>query len=229
MSAGSKGNPRCFFGSVRDEPSISLSKRMMKVRFIAHPGQELEGSLVYANAEHSFRFDAGSPFELAERMGVAGVTSIAVGTLQIEVGVDSHLVLFVWGLHPRARWAEGRVAAPVYRSGIVEVSEPRDLRRGVSVGLADVNSWSSIYDSETSWLRVAPPEVEEPPRARINAARWSPGRWTWSAACCWPTGGKPRSSLGSTITPESNSTAVDRRGYARLDASPTRSVSLNPP
>ncbi|HEX3426188.1 MAG TPA: hypothetical protein VHT30_08645 [Acidimicrobiales bacterium] len=84
-----------------------------------------------------------------------------IGTLQIEVGVDSRLVLFVWGLHSRARWIEGRVAAPNGRSGIVEVSEPPDLRLGVSIGLADVNAWTTVYDPETGWLRVAPPAAQD--------------------------------------------------------------------
>jgi hypothetical protein len=133
----------------------------MKEMLTAHPGQELEGTLVYASREHSFRFDVGSPIEFAERIGTSGVTSLTVGTLQVEVGVDTHLVLFIWGLHPRARWIEGVVGTPNYRTGIVEVQEPRDLRRGVSIGLAEVNAWSTVHDSETGWLRVAAPAVQD--------------------------------------------------------------------
>lgn len=133
----------------------------MKARFHVLPGHELKGLLVYTSIEHSFRFDVGSPAELTERIGNSGVTSLAIGTLQIEVGIDSHQVLFVWGLHPRARWIEGPVAEPDYRSGIVEVLAPEDLRRGVSIGLAEVNSWSTVYNSETGWLRVAPPDRQD--------------------------------------------------------------------
>lgn len=127
----------------------------MKASFIAHAGDELEGSLVYVATDYSFRFDPGSPVALAERTGDLGVTSLAVGTLQIEVGVGSHLVLFVWGLHPRTRWAEGHLPDPAFRRGIVEVLYDPGLQRGVTVGLADVGVWSTVYDPRSGWVRVA--------------------------------------------------------------------------
>ena len=128
----------------------------MEASFVTHEGDELEGSLVYATQDHAFRFDPGSPAAMAERTGTAGVTSLAIGTLQIEVGVGSRLVLFVWGLHPRAQWVEDRLTGPAFRRGTVEVLYPPGLRRGVSVGLAEVKAWSTVFDPETGWLRVAP-------------------------------------------------------------------------
>jgi hypothetical protein len=121
-----------------------------------HAASELEGSLIYADKDHSFRFDAGSPASFMERAGNEGLMSLTIGTLQVEVGVATRLVLFVWGLHPRQRWVEGSVPQPNARPGVVEVLSPRDLQRGVSVSLADAGEWLTTYDSATDWLHVAP-------------------------------------------------------------------------
>lgn len=115
----------------------------------------LEGILRYAEEDHSFAFDVAAPDELRERSGDEGLTSLSIGTIQVEIGVATGLVLFAWGLHPRTSWAlrAGREPTLTIGGARVEVSEP--LRRGVSLPLAAVGEWATTFDEETGWVRVA--------------------------------------------------------------------------
>lgn len=121
-------------------------------------GDALEGWLCYDESEHSFRFTAGSPLDVADRAGAGGQTSLSIGTLQIEVGVSTGIVLFVWGLHPRAQWRVRSIGAPRAEPGVVRVLCPEHLRTGVSVGISEVGSWSTVYDPGAGWVRVSPGE-----------------------------------------------------------------------
>ena len=126
------------------------------MKLVASPcAVTLDGLLVYTEDEHSFRFDVGAPGDLADRSGPDGVTSLSVGTLQIEVGVASGIVLFVWGLHPRAAWQIAPIGEPIVRPGVVRLDEVAELRRGVSMRLAPVGAWTTTFDHMTGWVRVA--------------------------------------------------------------------------
>jgi hypothetical protein len=118
--------------------------------------QPLNGVLRFIENEHAFGFDVAEPVDLAERAGPSGVTSLAVGTLQVEVGVATGLVLFVWGLHPRTHWKVEPVGAPRTRLGAVRVADAK-LRRGISLQVAEVGAWMTSFDPETEWVRVAEP------------------------------------------------------------------------
>ena len=114
----------------------------------------LDGVLRYVTAEQSFTFDVASPVDLQVRSGSAGVTSLSVGTLQIEIGIATGLVLFVWGLHPQGSWRLQPVGRPnpVMSGARLETAVP--LQRGVSLQLAAVGSWTTAFDETTGWLRV---------------------------------------------------------------------------
>lgn len=132
--------------------------------FLPVPGRSpLEGLLRYVESEHSFTFDVASPAELQERTGVRGVTSLSVGTLQIEVGIETGAVLFAWGLHPRTAWHArgGRPPSPTMTGARVETLEP--LQRGVTLELAGVGEWATMFDEETGWVLVTkrPDSVSE--------------------------------------------------------------------
>jgi hypothetical protein len=126
------------------------------VKVVAVPGQPpLEGLLRYVSAEHSFAFDIASPADLRERSGSTGVTSLSVGTLQIEVGIETGLLLFAWGLHPRTKWTLQSVGRPNPTMGTVRLETSAPLERGVSLQLAAVGDWATAFDEVTGWLRVA--------------------------------------------------------------------------
>jgi hypothetical protein len=133
----------------------------MDLDFTVDVGDPLSGSLFYEDRAHSFRFVPGSPQELEERSGRRGLTSLSVGTLQIEVGVETRLALFVWGLAPKARWKTGGLDGPKPQPGIVHVTPSRAFSRGVSISVAEVGHWDSLFDETTGWLRVSAEELSD--------------------------------------------------------------------
>lgn len=114
--------------------------------------------MIFSEREHSFRFEPGSVVDLEDRTGTAGATSASVGTLQIELDVESGRVLFVWGLHPRTLWVNGPVLPGRVRAGQVRVAHGAGLVRGVSVEIAPVGGWRTRFDPSTGWIRVAADE-----------------------------------------------------------------------
>lgn len=125
------------------------------MRMRVEAGSPLAGRLVYVEAEHGFRFDVVSPADLVERAGGQESAVASIGTLQIEVGVASRRALFVWGLHPRSRWRQGVLPAPVRTGGVAELGPEVDHRPGAAVAIADVGEWETTYDPLSGWVRVA--------------------------------------------------------------------------
>lgn len=126
------------------------------MQLIISPGQALDGVLWYVGDEHSFMFDEGEPQELDDRAGSLGTTSLAVGTLQIEVGIETGTLLFVWGYYPRMRWRSASLPIPSARPGIVNVAGPHDLMLGVGEVIAPAGAWSTWFDERTGWVCIAP-------------------------------------------------------------------------
>jgi hypothetical protein len=124
------------------------------VSLIVDEGRPLGGILYYVTTEHSFKFDVGEPDELLERLGGDGVASLAIGTLQIEIGVTTGIALFVWGLHSRTVWQQRSLGTPNYRAGIVRVANPSVLQRGVSREIVPVGGCTTSYDQESGWVNV---------------------------------------------------------------------------
>lgn len=114
----------------------------------------LEGVLRYIDSEHSFRFDVGSPAELTRCAGSNGTTSVAIGTLQLEVGVATQRLLFAWGLHPRSTWVTDRLDPPGALEGEVLIYPGRPLLAGVTIMVAPVGAWRTRYDPENGWIRI---------------------------------------------------------------------------
>ncbi len=109
------------------------------------------GVLVYDSGEYSFRFER-SELGVTEQ----GVTSLSIGTLQVEVDVATGQVLFVWGLHPHTRWREGRARPERVVDGGVAVRVDQELVSGISVTLVEVGEWVTTCDSASGWVHVHP-------------------------------------------------------------------------
>jgi hypothetical protein len=124
----------------------------------------LEGLVVYTESDHAFGFRVASPMVLQDRVGDAGVTSLSIDTLQIEVAVATRVVLFVWGLRPRVRWQDGVIEPPSARPGLLRVADSVTLKAGVSVRLSSGAAWSTTYDAWTGWVRVE--DAGNPDKAR---------------------------------------------------------------
>lgn len=146
------------WGACRGPEQFFTSISEWRVRFVIDSGQPpLDGLLHYIEDEHSFMFEAASPQDLFDRTGIAGLTSLSIGTLQVEVGVSTGQVLFAWGLHPKSTWRASPVPPPVATPGAVTVVDAAFVR-GVSVQIATVGAWATCFDESTGWIRVAPTE-----------------------------------------------------------------------
>ncbi|MEV6982967.1 hypothetical protein AB0M95_17120 [Sphaerisporangium sp. NPDC051017] len=118
----------------------------------------IDGLLRYHVDEHSFSFDVSSPADLAYAMGDEDVTSVVIGTLQIEVGVSTHRAMYVWGYHPRSAWEERPLPRPSTRPGGVIIAAPEIFEMGVSEPVPGGEGWKTVFDPSNGWVRVAPDE-----------------------------------------------------------------------
>lgn len=127
---------------------------MMRL-LISQEWGSLGGQLVYRASEYSFDFEPKSRAEVARRAGREGTTSILIGTLQIEMGIETGIALFVWGLHPHAAWSRGHLPRITPRAGGVKMLLDEEPAVGISQSLAEVGEWLTTYDPNTGWLCVS--------------------------------------------------------------------------
>ncbi|MEU8515052.1 hypothetical protein AB0C76_26180 [Kitasatospora sp. NPDC048722] len=117
-------------------------------------GAPMGGQLLYSKSEYSFRYRPDED-ELGRRIGTEGSTSIAVGTLQIQVDVSSRQLLFVWGYHPNPAWQPAELAMPAADPGRLEVPEGIRLESGVAYRLAGIGEWKTSVDPQSGLVRIA--------------------------------------------------------------------------
>jgi hypothetical protein len=115
-------------------------------------GDALVGELYYRASDCAFDFAASQTADLAHRMGSNGTTSIALGTLQLELGLATGTVLFAWGYSPRETWASGTLPPPKLRPGVVRVHSTVTLKPGVAVNFAETQGWTFTYDHASGWI-----------------------------------------------------------------------------
>jgi len=119
------------------------------------PGTPVRGMLIYSESEYSFRFDVADQVDLHKRIGDAGVSSLSIGTLQLEFGVASRQIMFAWGLHPKGRWIDSEVVPSASMPSAVLIDPNRSYTEGVSVPIAPVSSWITEYDRGSGWVVVS--------------------------------------------------------------------------
>jgi hypothetical protein len=117
----------------------------------------LQGELFFSRSEQSFDFESMSRSGVRRRMGDLGTTSVLVGTLQIEIGIETGTLLYVWGYHPETAWKQARLSTPTAQPGMVSISFEEPPERGVSIGLVEVNEWPTAYDHATGWICIGDP------------------------------------------------------------------------
>jgi len=119
----------------------------------------LKGEVVYRAYEHSFDFKVECEPELLCHAGNKGTTSVLVGTLQIEIGIETGNALFVWGLHSHnSQWKRDRLERVLSEKGCVKVSFDCEAIVGVSQELAGVGEWNTTYDMNNGWICISAKE-----------------------------------------------------------------------
>ena len=115
----------------------------------------LSGDLVYQRKDHSFDFYAHNPDELLNRTGQLKAFSLGVSySLQINVGVETNNLLFVWGYHPMVTAISKALEPPISKPGLVHVQlDGLDAEYGLGYVVSEeVRHWQTWFDASNSWV-----------------------------------------------------------------------------
>ncbi|MGW0926062.1 hypothetical protein ACWD3J_44605 [Streptomyces sp. NPDC002755] len=123
------------------------------MKFSIQGGPPLEGVLTYDESEYGFSFSAQNGESLSERLGSEGVGSVLIGTLQLEVDIESRQVLFVWGYFPNVRGVVTGLSAPRFTPGRVFISSDHSFKPGVSFEVPG-GEWRVSYDPSSGWVAI---------------------------------------------------------------------------
>ncbi len=113
--------------------------------------QPLSGEAVYVRGDHAFDFRPAYAAVARQRAGELGTAAIALDTLQLEVGVETGLCLWVSGYSPVTGWMSRAVVAPPVQHGGLQCNVDGGLQRGVSVR-AMVGQPTRYFDPSTGWF-----------------------------------------------------------------------------
>ena len=114
----------------------------------------LPGRVVYRAADYAFDFEIQSHKDLSDRVGQHGTTSLLIGTLQIEVSIETGLLLYVWGYCPSTQWSRATVIPAFRKSGCVKLISSNRLEVGISEKYVKIMQWPIVYDDESGWICV---------------------------------------------------------------------------
>lgn len=115
----------------------------------------LAGRLIYRSSEYSVDFIDCSREEVALSAGAKGCCSLAVGTLQIEVGVETGRLLYPWGLCNLAHLESKCIPIKtIERAGIYIDSGGVELAVGAAVELPGSICWRMFKDVATGWICI---------------------------------------------------------------------------
>ncbi|WP_146060145.1 MULTISPECIES: hypothetical protein [unclassified Streptomyces] len=123
------------------------------MKFSIRDGSPLEGVLAYDESEYGFSFRARSGELLGEKLGSNGVASALIGTLQLEVDIESREILFAWGYFPNVRGVVTDLTTPRINPGRAFISSDHSLEPGVSFEVPG-DRWRVSYDSSSGWVAI---------------------------------------------------------------------------
>ena len=127
----------------------------MRVRIDVEENEApLQGELRYVAQDYSFNFEVDSTELLRERIGLSGVGSLVLGTLQIEVAVDSGYLLYPEGYCPHTAWHAGSVNPLPARDACLRVSDAGTIQRGAGIRVGRRETPLIVYDRKSGWLRL---------------------------------------------------------------------------
>lgn len=133
------------------------------------PGQPIEGFLLYRLDDHAFDFVLGGSTEADEVIGLLGTTSLLVGTLQIEVDIETGRLLYVWGYSPKAGWrVQQDVWVPHADPAVARVLDV-ELEPGISLTVAEAHETECVYDPPSGVVRAQAADASPDAAIRIAA------------------------------------------------------------
>jgi hypothetical protein len=125
------------------------------IQFVENQHPPLAGQLLYRPNEYSFDFDLESRDEAHSRAGNGGTTSLLVGTLQIEIGIETEAALYLWGLHTHfSKWSKADLPEISPHPGGIRVIFDKPPKTGVSELISYPGEWQTIHDASSGWICV---------------------------------------------------------------------------
>lgn len=140
---------------------------MARIDLVSSPGEAERGRLEYRTADFSFLFTPASQSDYYWRLFELGGAILSVGTLELEVDVDSGVIRYADGYHPCTQWHAGSVSPGEYREGTVRVIDRQQLISGVAWSVAPVGVWRTVYDRISGWLRISSEATDDDERVLI--------------------------------------------------------------
>lgn len=114
---------------------------------------KFDGRLMYHTDEYSFEYIYSQKL-INDMSSSLGRTSLLIGTLQLEVDIQTERLLFVWGFLPYHSWRKSYIAPGKYVTGDVKIISNDVLEPGVSISLVPINEWKIQYDERSGWVCI---------------------------------------------------------------------------
>jgi hypothetical protein len=112
----------------------------------------------YVSEDYAFDFEMDLG-EQEQRLGKQDRTSFVIDTLQLEVGVDTSLCLYIWGYCPMGKWGLSSLSPPTARRGLLRAIHDKPLVSAVSIGLEHMMPVNAWFDPESGWFCMGNREV----------------------------------------------------------------------
>ncbi|RAX01479.1 MULTISPECIES: hypothetical protein [unclassified Photorhabdus] len=115
----------------------------------------LSGNLIYRESEYSIDFIDYSPEEMEMLVGSQGCSSLTIGTLQIEVGIETGTLLYPWGLFSLTQCESKVLLQPEMHGGNIYIN-PNELGMlsGVAIEIPGSILWKVFRDTSTGWICI---------------------------------------------------------------------------
>lgn len=108
----------------------------------------ITGRLIYRTKEYSFDF----VFPTGTKVGDG--TTLCIDTLQIEIDILSHNLLYPWGLCPHTSWKKRTLPSIDSVKAGIKISSNEEFTSGVTVGLGHRREWEVVFDENSGWVCV---------------------------------------------------------------------------
>lgn len=131
----------------------------------------LYGELVYRKPEYSVDFICSSTKQLKKKSGSQGYMSLTVGTLQIEVGIETRSLLYPWGLLYLTSFENKALKIPSFKKGTINIDpEEPELINGISFNIPESNTWKTILDHDSGWIYMGRDDADQKNTSYIEFA-----------------------------------------------------------
>ncbi len=121
----------------------------------------LAGRQLYIPSDYAFDFVPADPIVLQQRTGRLGVSSVLIETLQLEIGIETRMALYVWGYCPHLSWAIADVVRPRSYVAALKVLTEHTLLPGDAINLDSSGAWQLKHDPTSNWFYAGLQDVHE--------------------------------------------------------------------